>query len=140
LALLVFFWVYLNDIKLVIVLAFLLFFADDSNAILRGKIYKDVKTESVNNKFIEFSETIHLKMNANKTKVLQMHTHQTRNPVPPQIQITNVDVDIAVNGKLLGVQITDTMKWNEQCEKVANKLRSVTHLFTIMCEISPLST
>jgi hypothetical protein len=132
------FLVYLNDIKLVVMLAFLLFFADDSNAILRGKTHQDVnvKTESVTNKFIEFSETDHLKINANKTKVLQMHTYQTRNLVPPQIQINNVDVDIAVNGKLLGVQITDTMNWNEQCEKVANKLRSVTHLFTIFITIA----
>jgi hypothetical protein len=34
--------------------------------------------------------------------------------------------------KLLGVLISDTINWSPQCEKVANKLRSFTYLFTIL--------
>jgi hypothetical protein len=61
-----------------------------------------------------------------------MHTHQTRNITPPNLVIKNTDVETVNSCKLLGVLISDTMNWSPQCEKVANKLRSVTYLFTIL--------
>ena len=43
-------------------------------------------------------------------------------------------VDVASGSRLLGVEISDTINWSAQCEKVANKLRSVTNLFTMLRE------
>jgi hypothetical protein len=61
------FLVYMNDITLFILIAFLIFFADDSSAIVKAKNFPDViiKTEIVNTKFVNFAENNFLKINAN---------------------------------------------------------------------------
>jgi putative lipoic acid-binding regulatory protein len=122
---------------LFILIALLILFADDPNAIIKGKNFHEVngKTDIVNKDFVNFAENNYLKINGSKTKVLQMHTWQIRKLVPPQIQINNINVEVHNTGKLLGVHITDTMSWKEQCDKVSNKLRSFTYLFTILCKI-----
>jgi arginyl-tRNA--protein-N-Asp/Glu arginylyltransferase len=61
-----------------------------------------------NNKFTKYAENM-LEINDSKTTVLLMHTWQTKNLVPPKIQIKSIEVNVNSNGKLLGVQITDTM-------------------------------
>jgi Reverse transcriptase (RNA-dependent DNA polymerase) len=136
------FLVYLNDITLFILIAFLIFFADDSSGIIKAKSFIEANslTKIVNDNFIKYAENNFLKINASKTILLQMHTWQTKNLVPPQIQINSVDVSVKSNGKLLGVQIMDTMNWNDQCERVSNKLRSLTYMFTILCDIVPLAS
>ena len=116
--------------------AYLILFADDSTAIVKGKTYEIVnqKTVVANDEFVNFANRNYLTVNASKTKVIQMHTHQTRNIVPPEIKINHNIVDVASGSRLLGVEISDTMNWSAQCEKVANKLRSVTYLFTMLRE------
>jgi hypothetical protein len=125
---------YLNDISLRILIAILILFADDSTMLVKGKTIKEANTntETVNNDFVEFTKDNFLTINASKTKVMQMHTHQTKNIVPPELVISGVRVEAVNNCRLLGVTISDTMNWLPQCEKVANKLRSVTYLFTIL--------
>jgi hypothetical protein len=127
---------YLNDISLIILVAILILFADDVTTLVKGKTIQEVNANTVatNEKFVEFADKNLLTVNASKTKVMQMHTHQTRNIVPPQLQIKGVDVEVVNCSKLLGVMICDTMNWEIQCERVANKLRSVTYLFTILRE------
>jgi len=63
-----------------------------------------------------------------------MHTRQTRLVVPPDLIIGDTKAIAVSNCKLLGVMLSDTMNWHPQCEKVTNKLRSVTYLFTILRE------
>jgi len=124
----------LNDISLVIIIALLLLFADDSSALVKGKTNEEAnyKTKQVNDQFVHFAEENHLKINGSITKILQLHTHQTRNIIPPEISIYSVEVETVNSSKLLGVIINNTMNWSEQCSKVANKLRSVTYLFTML--------
>jgi hypothetical protein len=130
------FTTYLNDISLVIIIALLLLFADDSSALVKGKTNEEVnsKTLQVNEQFVNFAEENHLKINGSKTKILQLHTHQTRNIIRPEISIYGTEVETVKSSKLLGVIINNTMNWSEQCSKVANKLRSVTYLFTMLQE------
>jgi hypothetical protein len=53
------FLVYLNDVKLFILIAFLLFFADDSSAIVKGENFLEVnlKTELLNDDFVTLLKT-----------------------------------------------------------------------------------
>jgi hypothetical protein len=44
-----------------------------------------------------------LSINASKTKVMQIHTHQTRNVVLPDLAINGTIVEAVHNYKLLGV-------------------------------------
>jgi hypothetical protein len=62
-------------------LAILIIFADDSTAVVKGKTYKEVneKTVETNKSVANFAEQNFLKLNAAKTNILQIHTHQTKN-------------------------------------------------------------
>jgi hypothetical protein len=51
-----------------------------------------------------------------------MHTHQTRNVIPPKVQINNYNVDIASGSRLLGVEICETMNRSAQCEKSGQQI------------------
>jgi hypothetical protein len=88
---------YLNDITLTILIALLILFADNSTAIVKGKTSEIVnqKTVAANNEFVNFASKNHLTVNACKIKVIQMHTHQTRNVIPPEIKINDSNVDVA---------------------------------------------
>jgi Reverse transcriptase (RNA-dependent DNA polymerase)/Endonuclease-reverse transcriptase len=125
---------YSNDISLRVLIAILILFADDSTMLVKGKTSQEVNTNTVqvNNDFVGFASDNLLTINASKTKIMQMHTYQTKHIVPPEIAISGTNVEVVNNCRLLGVTISDTMNWLPQCEKVVNKLRSVTYLFTIL--------
>jgi hypothetical protein len=125
---------YLNDISLRLLIAILILFADDSTMLIRGKTIQEANSNTVrvNNDFVDFSKDNLLTINANKTKVMQMHTYQTKVVDPPELTISGARVEVVNNCRLLGVTISDTMNWLPQCEKVVNKLRSMTYLFTIL--------
>jgi hypothetical protein len=127
---------YSNDISLRILIAILILFADDSTVLVKGKTLLEANANAIatNKDFVSFADENLLSINASKTKVMQIHTHQTRNVVHPDLTINGTNVEAVQNYKLLGVIICDTMNWLPQCEKVANKLRSVTYLFTILRE------
>jgi hypothetical protein len=120
---------YLNDIPLKVVTDLLILFADDSTSLTTGKSSKSANLKSVraNEQFIDYATENLLKINAAKTKVLQIHTHQTRNLIQPELKINDVAIEIVNNSKLLGVISSDTMNWALQCDKVVGKLRSVTY-------------
>jgi Reverse transcriptase (RNA-dependent DNA polymerase) len=125
---------YSNDFSLSFTIASLLFFADDSSALVKGQTYLEVneKTKSTNNIVVNFANENFLRLNASKSKILQMHTHQTTSLIKPQVEILNNVIDVCKESKLLGVSITDTLNWNVQCENVVSKLRKVCFLFTML--------
>jgi hypothetical protein len=136
---------YLKNISLRILIAIFILFADDSTMLVKGKTLKEAantNTVTVNNDFVEFAKDNLLTINASKTKVMQMHTHQTKNVVPPELVIGGAGVEVVNNCRLLGVTISDTMNFLPQCEKVANKLRSITYiclLYTTRNSVSELA-
>jgi exonuclease III len=122
--------VYGNDMPLSVVLGCLTMFADDSTALIKGKTYANVneRTTDANQQMVEFAEANCLRLNPAKTKILQMHTKQTRNIVKPEVLLKGEQVETAEYGKLLGVTMSDTMSWKQQCEDVQGKLRSLTFM------------
>jgi hypothetical protein len=125
---------YSNDLSLRMIIAMLILFADDSTIIATGKtlVEANANTVKANHEMVKFSDDNLLYINASKTKIMQIHTHQTRQVAPPPLVIKGVNVENASQCKLLGVEISDTLSWQPQCDKVANKLRSVTYMFTIL--------
>jgi hypothetical protein len=89
---------YLNDISLRILIAILILFADDSTMLVKGKtlIEANTNTVKVNNDFVDYAKENLLAINASKTKVMQIHTHQTKNVVPPELSISGARLE-AVN-------------------------------------------
>jgi hypothetical protein len=128
------FSVYDNDFELKVVLACLYLFADDSSAVVRGKDYPDVnfKSSVVNQNVIKFAEENFLRLNAQKTNVLQIHSAQTKQIEKLNVKINDEDVTISQAGKLLGVKITDTFNWKEHCDNITSKLRSTAYRFSML--------
>ena len=59
-----------------------------------------------------------------------MHISQSRNVVDkPTVLLDEKLIDVASQGKILGVEFSDTMSWHAQCDKVRGKLRGATYLF-----------
>jgi hypothetical protein len=52
-----------------------------------------------------------LRLNAQKTKVLQIHTAQSKNIEKPEVLLNGNEIEIANQGKILGVLFSDTMSW-----------------------------
>jgi Reverse transcriptase (RNA-dependent DNA polymerase)/Endonuclease-reverse transcriptase len=125
---------YSNDMPLRIIIAILILYADDSTIIAKGKTLLEANANAIksNTEIVKFADENHLHLNASKTKVMQIHTHYTQHIDYPELVINDTDVEAANECKLLGALISDTMNWLPQCEKVSNKLRSVTYMFTIL--------
>lgn len=62
------------------VIAILILFSDDNTALIKGKTYQEVnsKAESVNQQVTKFANDNCFRLNAQTTKILQMHTAQTK--------------------------------------------------------------
>jgi Reverse transcriptase (RNA-dependent DNA polymerase) len=86
---------YSNDISLRILIAVLILFADDSTVLVKGKTLQEANNNAVvtNNDFVSFAEDNLLSINASKTKVMQIDTHQTRNVVLPDLTINGTNVE-----------------------------------------------
>jgi Reverse transcriptase (RNA-dependent DNA polymerase)/Endonuclease-reverse transcriptase len=128
------FLTYDNDFALAIVLCCLIMFADDATALVKGDSEKEVnvKSQQVNEDVRKFTEQNCLRLNAGKTKILQIHTAQTKLKEKPLVILNEEEVEVVSSSKVLGVIMTDTMNWSEQCQAVCGKLRSVTYLFVKM--------
>jgi hypothetical protein len=128
------FLTYDNDFALAVVICILILFADDATALVTGKTEKETneKSKVVNDDVVKFSQDNCLRLNAGKTKILQMHTAQTKLKEKPVVKLNEEEVEVVSNSKVLGVIVTDTMNWSAQCQAVCGKLRSVTYLFVKM--------
>jgi hypothetical protein len=117
-----------------VVLACLYLFADDSSAVVRGSNYPEVnlKSAAVNQNVINFAGDNFLRLNAQKTNLLQIHTAQTKNIEKANIKIDGEDVVVTQIGKLLGVKLTDTFNWKTHCDEVASKLKSTAYCFSML--------
>jgi hypothetical protein len=134
------FLTYDNDFVLAIVICLLILFADDATALVTGKNESEAneKSKQVNEDVAKFSKDNCLRLNTGKTKILQMHTAQTRLKEKPVVMLNEEEVEVVSNSKILGVIMTDTMNWSAQCQAVCGKLRSVTYLFVKMRQrVSP---
>jgi hypothetical protein len=86
----------------------------------------------MNDEIAEFADHNCLRINASKTKIMQMHTAQTRDLEKPTVLLNGELIGVANQARVLGVQFSDTMSWQAHCEEVRGKLRGTTFLFVKM--------
>jgi hypothetical protein len=128
------FSVYDNDFPLKVVLACLYLYADDSSVVVKAKNHPELnlKTEIANQNVIDFASDNFLRLNAQKTNLLHIHTAQTKHVEQSHIRINEQDISFTNVGKLLGVKITDTFNWKTHCDDVASKLKSTAYRFSML--------
>jgi Reverse transcriptase (RNA-dependent DNA polymerase) len=88
------FLTYDNDFALLLIL-----FADDATALVTGKTEEvtNEKSRQVNEDVVKFSKDNCLRLNTGKTKILQMHTAQTRLKEKPVVILNEEEVEVVSN-------------------------------------------
>ena len=70
-------------------------------------------------------------INATKTKEIWIDFHKTKVNIP-QLHIGNNDIEIASNGKLLGVIINKDLKWEKHVEHLYAKASKRLHYLRVL--------
>jgi hypothetical protein len=125
---------YANDMPLWLIACTLILFADDSSFLIKGKNYTETNTKSstVNDSVIKFANDNFLQLNADKTVVMQIRSSNSQIVIDPKLVINGKEISVTSQSKILGVILSDNMKWKNQCNTIVNKLRSITFLFTAL--------
>jgi hypothetical protein len=126
---------YINDLPGNIHDANLIMFADiniisDSD----GKLLQS-KIKSVVAELETWFNRNDLRINAGKTGVMWFHNRQTQFLEKPLVTINKMNVDYTAEMKFLGIQITDTLKWNTHIQSLASKLCMVTFIIKSLKEV-----
>lgn len=121
------FLIYINDLPKIINAVSILF-ADDISVVLPCKneltLNKDVN-EILNN-ITNWLKAHNLKLNFQKTKVMQFHPYQKR-PLNIACSYNNVDLECINTSKLLGLNIDSHLNWKSHIEVISGKLSSFTY-------------
>ena len=76
-----------------------------------------------------------LVMSAGKIGVMSFHNRQTHFPVKPLVTLNKMTFDYTAEMKFLGIQITDSLKWNPHIQLLASKLSKVAFMIKSLKEI-----
>jgi hypothetical protein len=74
-------------------------------------------------------------INARKTGVMSFHNRQTNSVVQPQVTFKKTNLDYTAETKLLGIHITETLKWSSHVQLLASKLSKVFFMIKSLKEI-----
>jgi hypothetical protein len=123
-------YIRVNDLPGNIHDATLIIFADDINVIISDSDIKllQSKIEVVVTELETWFNRNVLRINARKTGVMWFHNRQTRVLENPLVTVNKINVDYIAEIKFLGIQITDTLKWNTHIQSLASKLCKVTFM------------
>jgi hypothetical protein len=78
-------------------------------------------------------------INAVKTGVMLFHNRQSQFLVKPSVTFNNTTMDYTAETNILGIQITDTLKWHSHIQLLASKLSKVTFMIKSLKEILSLN-
>ena len=65
-------------------------------------------------------------------RVILFHNRQTHVLVKPLVTFNNMNVDYTAEIKFLGIQITDTLKWQSHIQLLARKLCKVAFMINLL--------
>ena len=74
-------------------------------------------------------------INAGKTGVMSFHNRQPKFLVKPQVTFNKINLDCTAETKFLGIDVTETLKWNSHVQSLASKLSKVSFMIKSLKEI-----
>jgi Reverse transcriptase (RNA-dependent DNA polymerase) len=122
------FLIYINDLPLNITdNAHPVGYADDSNFKISGinNIVLHENSVKLIVKVKNFLNTNGLKLNVQKTEIIQFQNIHNKNVRLDSIQIDDESILLAKNTKFLGIIIDESLKWNDHIDFICKKLSSV---------------
>jgi hypothetical protein len=126
--------IYINDLALLILIAFIILYADDSNCLIKAPttelLYSSAK---LNNSIFETWARDHLlQLNSDKTAIMQIHKQKTRLKSSPLLRLDGQMLQTCDNTKFLGVFLDESLDFKIHCSQLKNKLSSSAFMFVIL--------
>jgi hypothetical protein len=126
------FLLYINYLPLNIEDAKLALFVDDINIVIADKII-DAIQESLNRVMTQFQtwfSSNSLIITTDKTKTMLFHFNKTCNLVKRKIVFNNLEMNYISGVKLLGINISNNLKWNNHIQSLCSELNKVFCMIT----------
>jgi hypothetical protein len=131
------FLLYINGLPLNIHHANLVMFAVDINVLItdndvgsfQNKIYRVIAELET-----WFNKNDHV-VNAGKTGVMSFHNRHMKFLVKPQVTFNKINLDYTAEMKLVGIHVTETLKWNSHVQSLASKLSKESFMIKSLKEI-----
>jgi hypothetical protein len=67
-------------------------------------------------------------INVDKTGFMSLHNRQSNFPVKPQVSCNRLNLEYTAEKKIIGIYITETLKWNSHVQSLANELCKVSFM------------
>ena len=103
-------------------------FADDTNAIYKGKSYTELK-KIIDKDLLKMSDWFKknkLALNELKTKFIIFHKRHKKPPCSFSINLNGVDLERVDTIKILGVMINENLDWSAHTHYICNKISKST--------------
>jgi hypothetical protein len=124
------FLLYINDLPKNVYDAKVVTFADDSSVLILDSDARElqIKTDRMVKDLETWLNRNELVINTEKTGVMSFHNGQPNFLAKPLVTFNNTTVVYTFETKFLGIQITDSLKWQSQIQSLANKWIKVTFM------------
>jgi Reverse transcriptase (RNA-dependent DNA polymerase) len=128
------FTIFINDLAMLILIAFLVLYADDSNALLKAPtvqiLYNNARL--TNSIFETWARDHLLNLNSGKTAVLQFNTQRKKVESSPLLHLDGRVLQTSEHTKFLGVYVDESLDFKTHCVNLNSKLSSSPFMFVIL--------
>jgi hypothetical protein len=126
--------IFINDLALLIFLAFILLYADDSNSLVKSRTINELYSHGkINNLVFETWARDHLlQLNSSKTVILQLKKKNERILSSPLIKLDGNSLRTMESTKFLGVHLDQDLSYRVHCDSLNKKLSSCPFMFVIL--------
>jgi hypothetical protein len=126
--------IFINDLAFLILIAFLLFYADDSNCLVKARTVKELyeKAKTTNSTMDIWSSTHFLQLNSTKTNILQFHKPRTAVTSSPYLVLNGNTLKTAEVTKFLGMHLDDSLNYKAHCSSLIKKLGKCPFMFVML--------
>jgi Reverse transcriptase (RNA-dependent DNA polymerase) len=128
------FTIFINDLAMLILIAFLVLYAENSNALLKAPTVQILYNNArLTNAIFETWARDHLlNLNSGKTAVLQFNTQRKKVESSPLLHLDGRVLQTSEHTKFLGVYVDESLDFKTHCVNLNSKLSSSPFMFVIL--------
>jgi len=126
--------IFINDLALVALIAFIILYADDSNSLLKAPTTQLLfsAARASNSIFESWARDHLLNLNSDKTAVMQFHSSRSNVNSSPLLFLDGKSLQSSEQTKFLGVFVDESLDFKIHCTKLNTKLSSSAFMFVIL--------
>jgi Reverse transcriptase (RNA-dependent DNA polymerase)/Endonuclease-reverse transcriptase len=126
--------IFINDLALLALIAFIILYADDSNSLLKAPTTQLLfsAARASNSIFESWARDHLLNLNSDKTAVMQFHSSRSNVNSSPLLFLDGKSLQSSEQTKFLGVFVDESLDFKIHCTKLNTKLSSSAFMFVIL--------